>query len=260
MITREHGSWVVIAVPLVLAGVLGRHWSPWLVMFGVSSMAVFMSYVPAQMILRRGRELKPEERRRAVRWAALYLAIGMAAAIPLLLGGWPWLVLFGSAGAGLFYLNHLLTLKVPKTVPGDLAAVAGLTLTGPAGLYVSTGSLGARAWLLWFLCFCFFTGTILHVHMKIAARTRSEHPPSLAERLTLGRNNLLYQGSAISSVSALVAVDVVPWATIAAYLPMAVQAAYGTLRLRRDVRFKKLGLALLGQSLVFGATLASIPQ
>jgi hypothetical protein len=256
MITREHGSWAVFGVPLVVAGILGREWFPWLVVFGISSMAVFMSYVPVQALLRRGNASRPDERRRAVRWAAGYLGIGVVSAIPLLLGGWPWLAAFGIGGAGLFSLNHRLTRNVPKTIPGDLAAVAGLTLTGPAGLYVANGSLGSETWLLWFLFFAFFAGTIIHVHMKIAARAHGDAPLRQAEQLRLGRGNLLYQSSAISSVVALAASGAVPWMTIAAYMPMAGQAVYGTFRLKRLLKFKNLGLALLGQSLLFGSTLA----
>jgi hypothetical protein len=37
---------------------------------------------------------------------------------------------------------------------------------------------------------------------------------------------------------------------------MAAQGLYGTLRLNRDMKFKTLGLALLGQSLLFGSALA----
>jgi hypothetical protein len=256
MVTREHGSWAVIGVPLVVAGMMGREWFPWLAALGLSSIAVFMSYVPVQILLRRGNASRPEERRRAVRWAAAYLGIGAASAAPLLLSGWPWLAAFGVGGAGLFYLNHRLTRNAPKTIPGDLAAVAGLTLTGPAGLYVANGSLGPETWLLWFLCFAFFAGTIFHVHMKIAARAHGGAPLQPAEQLRLGRGNLLYQSSAISSVVALAATGAVPWTTVAAYMPMAGQAVYGTLRLKRDLKFKNLGLALLAQSLLFGFTLA----
>jgi hypothetical protein len=92
--------------------------------------------------------------------------------------------------------------------------------------------------------------------MKIAARQRIDHLLPMSERFKLGKNNLLYQSSALGSVGALAAAGVLPWATLAAYVPMAAQGLYGTLRLNRDMKFKNLGLALLGQSLLFGSALA----
>jgi hypothetical protein len=145
-----------------------------------------------------------------------------------------------------------------RTIPGDLVAVAGLTLTGPAGLYVTTGELGVETWLLWVLCSGFFAGTILHVHMRIVARAETPRPITLRRRFRLGLGNLLGQGLVALSVGFLSAAGLVPPGTIAAYLPMSLQAVAGTIRLNRNVQFKHLGFGLLAQSLLFGTLLTAV--
>jgi hypothetical protein len=255
MITREHGAWVIILIPVILAGVRGGTWFPGLLLLCISSLAVFMSYVPVQTLLRRS---GPAERRRALVWVGAFLSIGVASALPLVVEGRPLLLLFGAAGVGMFFLNFFLTRRVPRTPLSDLVAVGGLTLTGPAGLYVVSGSAGSDAFLLWLICFLFFGGTVFHVHMRIAARGRNGQVLTCGDRLHLGRSNLFYQGIVVASIGTLALTGVVPWLTVGAFAPMTIQAATGMCRLNRWIRFKNLGLLLLFQSVAFGAVIAIV--
>jgi len=52
LVTREHGSWVVLIVPMLMSlGVAGK-WRGEFVLFLFSALGVFLSYVPAQLLLR----------------------------------------------------------------------------------------------------------------------------------------------------------------------------------------------------------------
>jgi len=66
---------------------------------------------------------------------------------------------------------------------------------------------------------------------------------------------LLYHLLALSFVIFLVAVHYTPRIAIIAFAPMTMHAIYGTVSLSGQVRFKRLGFILVGQSVLFAVLL-----
>lgn len=257
VITREHGSWALIGVPMLIGASYAKNISTDVVIFAVSALCFFLSHAPLKNILRaRGEPGRADERIRAsVVWSAVYLLIGTAFGVPLILRGYFHLITFALLGAAAFLANIIITKKIQKSPGGDLIGVAGLTLGAPAAFYVATGSLEGPWALLWILNFLFFGSGVFYVHMKIKAGAGGKNPLSLKEKLLLGRGNIIYNIFAAAVVAALSFSGHAPPGSMIAFAPMLGHAALGTVRLGRRVRFRSLGMLLLMQSLFFGGML-----
>ena len=258
LITREHGSWAVLIVPmLVSAAVVGKCTIDFLLL-AMAAFLLFLAYVPAQVVLREfsGMPQRPEKLRQARFWGTGYGLATLCIAVPLLLKGHPLLFAFGIVGIFTFVSNFYLTKAFGKTIATDLIAVAGLALSGPGTYYVLTGDIDRTAASLYLLNFLFFGCSVFYVHMEIRASAAKNSALSLSGRISQGKLNLLYHAAVVVIIGILATVHLTPAVAILAFVPMLAHAVYGTLTLSRRVRFKKLGFILLGQSLLFGMLLS----
>ncbi len=257
IITREHGSWAVLSVPMVVGIAFTGHGTLNNVLLEFSALGVFLSYVPFHTILREmnGMPQGKEKLSASYVWASLYLLAGFGFILPLFLQGYFHLITFAVVGSASFFYNFFLTIKGQKTIISDLTAVAGLTLSAPSTYYISTGLLDLDAVVLWVLNFLFFGCSVFYVHMKINVIViKKKHFP-LSEKITLGRLNILYHLFVIAIVISLSVYNYTPLTATLAFIPMAIHAIYGTITLSGETKFKKLGLLLLAQSFLFGLLL-----
>lgn len=260
LVTREHGSWAVLIVPFVVAVTVAGSFSVNVLLLALLTMAVFLNYVPAQALLKaKAGVLKDEQQLSAARfWSVLCLTAGAFFLIPLLVEGY-WLLLpVGALGLASFLGNFYLTRFVAKSIASDLVAVFGLTLSAPTAFYVAGGVLDWTAVELWLLSFLFFGGSIFYVHMKIKAKGTKKADLSFKEKLSLGRLTLLYHFFVLLIVIYLGATRYSWQLAVVAFVPMTIHAVYGTIKLSNRVQFKRLGLLLLGQSVLFALLLLTI--
>jgi hypothetical protein len=68
--------------------------------------------------------------------------------------------------------------------------------------------------------------------------------------------SLMYHIAVISIIVALAALHFTSPVALLAFLPMLIHGVYGTLKLSGKVHFKKLGVLLLAQSILFGILLS----
>ena len=254
LITKEHGSWAVLFVPMfVSASVAGKLTIDFLLL-AVSALGVFMSYVPVHTLLRHHTGTTQQEERvtQAKFWAVAYLFVGVAFMVPLLIKGYTFLPAIGVLGAISFFGNFFLARKYSKTIASDLIAVAGLTLSAPSAYYVLTQAIDRFALGLYILNFLFFGCSVFYVHMKIRASITRNSKISWSDKLSLGKLNLFYHGAVILIVGFLIVTQFTAQLALIAFVPMVFHGVYGTLSLSGNVRFKNLGLLLLGQSVLFG--------
>ena len=257
LITKEHGSWAVLFVPmLVSVGVAGKLTFD-LVLLALSALAVFLSYVPAQILLRyhTGTAQNEQKLTQARFWGPAYFLIAILFITPLLINGYLLLLGFGALGAISFLGNFYLVRTIAKTVASDLVAVAGLTLSAPSAYYVLTGTIERTAFVLYALNLLFFGCSVFYVHMKIRATSTKSPAMSWSDKLSLGKLNLFYHIAVVSLVALLAALHFTRIVALIAFVPMLIHGVYGTVNLTGRVRFKNLGLLLLGQSLLFGILL-----
>ncbi|HTY12186.1 MAG TPA: YwiC-like family protein [Bacteroidota bacterium] len=253
VITKEHGSWAVLLVPMLVSICVVRRWSVDVCFAVLAALGVFLSYVPAQLLLRHhsGHAQKDEKLHQARFWIAVYIMTTGVFTAPLLLKGDDLLLAIGAAGTILFLGNFFLVKQYSRTIATDLIAVAGLTLSGPSVYYVLTGTIDKTALSLYGLNLLFFGSSVFYVHMKIHASASKRPEMTWGEKLSLGKANLAYHASVIAVAAAFVVLHFTPAVALAAFLPMLVHAVYGTLNLTAKVNFKRIGLLLLGQSILF---------
>jgi len=258
LIPKEHGAWAVLFVPLLVGASIAGKFTPNVLLLALGTLAVFMSYVPAQTLLREwlNASQAPERVRAAKFWAMVYLGAGMLFMLPLFLQNLWWLLGIGTLSVIAFFANFVLTRHYSKTVLSDLISVLGLTLSAPAAYYTITGKLDQTAALLWLMNFLFFGSGIVYVHTKLRAAALKKPEFSFGEKLSLGKLNLIYHLVVLAIVGILAVQNFTPLFALVAFVPMTIHAIYGTLKLSSTVRFKNLGLILLLHSLIFALLFA----
>lgn len=260
VIPKEHGAWAVLLVPMFVGAAVAEGWTWNFVLLVLAALFMVLGYVPAQGVLRHyfvNPQVK-EKFRQNVFWAGAYLVAGMSFAIPLLVQGYLLLLVPGFAGMATFLAHFHLTRRFPKTIPADLLAVCGLTLTGPAAYYIGTGLLDGTAALLWLFNVLFFGSSVFYVHMKIRASSSKDGAMGIPDKISIGRLNIIYHVVVIALVVAMSLYHPTLQFAVIAFLPMVLHALYGTYNLSRRVQFKRLGFILLGQSVLFGILLSGV--
>ncbi|MDP1675622.1 MAG: YwiC-like family protein [Bacteroidota bacterium] len=260
IITREHGSWAVLFVPMLIGVVYAGSFSINILLLACSALGIFLSYAPIHSVLREfsGISQGNEKVRASIIWAIIYVFAGILFIIPLFLQGYYHLIAFAVLGATSFFGNYFLTIKIQKSIVSDLIAIAGLTLSAPSAYYIATGLFDVNGAVLWILNFLFFGCSVFYVHMKIKVSALKKDRLPLREKLTLGKLNILYHLFVVSVVIILSLYHYTPLTATLAFVPMFVHAIYGTMNLSGSIKFKKLGILLLAQSILFGVVLVFV--
>jgi nitrous oxidase accessory protein len=258
IIPKEHGAWAVLFVPMLVGASIAGEFTLNVLFLALATLGVFLSYVPAQTLLREWLNTSPvpERVRSAKFWAVAYLGAAALFMLPLFFQNLWWLLGIGTLSVIAFLADFILTRHYSKTVLSDLISVLGLTLSAPAAYYTITGRLDQTAAMLWLMNFLFFGSGIVYVHTKLRAAAMKKSDFSFHEKLRLGRLNLIYHFAVLAIVAILAAKNFTPLFAIVAFVPMIIHAIYGTLKLSNTVRFKNLGLILLLHSLIFALLLA----
>jgi hypothetical protein len=254
VIPKEHGAWAVLFVPLVTGAAIAGGLSENVLLLGLSVLSVFLWTVPAQTLLRHVTFGPRQEAklRGALFWGGVYLLFAIAFLIPLFARGYWLLAPIGFAGAGALFAGFIRQGRSPRTIAADIVSILGLTLSGLAACYVSSGTLSLLGITVWILSAVFFISSVFYVHMKIgsiSSKNRRMHPGLL--RMV----NIMYQAGVLLALTLLAIAGMTRWITVVAFIPMAAHVLYGTVRPSIDVEFKKLGLLLLAHSILFGIIL-----
>jgi hypothetical protein len=243
VITKEHGSWAVLIIPMLVSACVVGKWTTDLLLVTLALLGVFLCYTPMQTILRHfsGPPQRDEKLHQAEFWTVTYFVVTFGLVVQLLSKGYVFLLWIGVAGVVSFFSSFLLTKRFSRTIATDLIAVAGLTLSGPSVYYVLKGTLDRMAFSLYVLNFLFFGCSVFYVHMKIRASATKKREIKWEERLSLGKTNLFYYAAVVMIVGILAAMHFTPIIVLTAFVPMVVHGLYGTIKLSSNVRFKYLG-------------------
>lgn len=255
LIAREHGTWAMLLVPLLVGlGIAGRGWGPG-ILFGLAALSFFLARYPMTLLVKSwGRRRSQTER---WTWIAVYLALAIAFAVPLVLHYHRWL-LFPLGGLAVLLLTVYL-IQVDRrremTVWGEFLGIAGLTLTAPAVYYVATGVLGITALLLWLINLLYFGGTVFYIKLKVREQPRQPPPWSRKERLSRGGATLAYHVLAITTVAILSLFGWLPAAVPVAFAPCLAKAVRGVLAWSGRPHMLRLGLTEVAHAVAFGTLL-----
>jgi hypothetical protein len=253
-IPHEHGAWVILYAPLLIALAATPPFAlaPSLLLI-LAVTGLFLAREAAGLRLRRrGQE-------GTAFWLGVYLALALAGALPLVLVYHRLALLpIGLLVVGLFALHALLLLwparkRLDRSQWGEILGVGALALTAPAACVVAGGALDGRAWMLWAACVLYFSSSIFFVKMLLAAvKVRGDF--GWPERWRIGRDNLTYHVLLVGGTVILAARFGAGSGLLVAiaYLPVLFRAFRGWATLSNKLPpLKRVGLAETFYSLWF---------
>jgi hypothetical protein len=251
---KEHGAWAVLFVPLMSGAAIAGGFSLNVMLLALSALGMFLWTVPAQTLWRQCAAGPRQDGRlgRVYLWGTVYLAWGIAFLLPLFGKGYWLLGPLGLVGAVCLAGSFFQQGRFPRTIAADLISVVGLTLSGLAAYYVTSGKADLQGFLIWVFNILFFGSSVFYVHMKIGTISSKNLEMKPGQMRTA---NIVYQSGVLVTIALFAMVGVTRWLTILAFIPMGVHVFYGTFHSSFDLEFKKLGLLLLGQSILFGILL-----
>ncbi|HLV80153.1 MAG TPA: YwiC-like family protein [Chthonomonadaceae bacterium] len=257
-VPREHGAWVILYAPLLIALATATTLSvaP-VLLLGLAVTGLFLMRDTAGLLARRRGKLG------TVFWLAVYAAVFAAGVVPLLFSAAAKaLIPIGLVGIGLFAFHSLLLLwparkRLDRSQWGEILGVASLALTAPAGYTVAHGRLDSTAWLLWLACTLFFSSAVFFVKMLLAA-AKIRRELDFRARLQSGRDHLIYHTLLLCIViAAAFEIGARPGLLlVVAFAPILARAFYGWVHLsHRLPPLKRAGILETVYSLWFAGFL-----
>jgi hypothetical protein len=243
---KEHGSWGMFYIPVVLGLVAAGTWNVEATLFLIAGSALFLMREPFLTwwrLWRRGMDSRP-----AAGVLLIYGAVAAAAGMPLVYKlGRPLLLPQGIAVAiAMVWLAEATMRGWGRTVAAETVAVLASTSAAPAAYYAVRGNYG-QGWLFWLLAALYFVGTVLYVKMRVtAAHARTSEQAELA-RWTCAAYHVL----APFAAAVLGLATARPWLIAAAFLPATVRALLRVALPSRDLNLKRTGWKEVVYSLVF---------
>lgn len=250
-IPKEHGSWAMLAVPLLLGVIIAPTWHSRVIVLVAAALGFFLVRFPLATLVKTRRR-RNSDRAYLWQWAAIY------GTLTVLSGGWLvlvhslwWLLPLGLLG-GLLLLFHLwlVARRQEMSATGELAGIFGLALGAPMAYYAASGRLDGSAAALWLINALYFGGTVFYIKLKVRQQPRFPAPDQVGERLIKARACLAYQTIALTIVILLVAFRQAPALTPLAFAPVTIKILVGAGRWQDK---KSLSLVRLGVTEIFHA-------
>jgi hypothetical protein len=251
---KEHGSWAMFAVPLIVGFAVAAEW-PWRsIVLIAAALGLFLVRFPIDTLIKT-RKRPTADRAGLIRWAIVY------GSIAALCGGWLivldqlyWLIPLGVVGTALLaYHWWLVERRKEMSARGELAGISGLALGAPLAYYVSTGVIDGTAAGLWIVNALYFGGTVFYIKLKVRQQPKEPAPDRVSERLVKAKACLTYQSIALTLLILLVAFERLPALALLAFVPMTLKVLYGATRWqdRKSLSLPRLGVIEIIHSVTF---------
>jgi hypothetical protein len=251
---KEHGSWAMLGVPLIIGFAVAGLWqwrSVWLI---CAALGLFMLRFPIDTVIKT-RKRPNADRVWLIGWAVLYGSIAAICGGRLvLLDRLYALIGFGVIGAGLLvYHWWLVDRRQEMSVTGELAGILGLAMGAPLAYYTARGQLDGTALALWIVNALYFGGTVFYIKLKVRQQPRLPAPDRVSERLVKAKACLTYQSIALTILIGLVALTSLPALALLAFIPMTLKVLIGATRWqdRKSLSLPKLGVIELVHAALF---------
>jgi hypothetical protein len=242
MLPREHGAWAMLMMPYIL-GTLVAGWG------GLPSFLVLASVL---MLFAAGRPLEAALRAGggyAVVPLALYLVVGGAAGVALLVAYQRWMLLLMAAAAGAVLGAQLLLRgrRLDRSWPARLVSIAALSATGPAAYYAATTSLDIRALAVWVMPLLYSGASVFYVRLYYRTPPKQQVD---GRRQAEGRM-VGYLAVAVTMMAILALVGWLPPLGVIVMIPVAVKVAAAWRKRESRPSLRRIGMAEMGHSTLF---------
>ncbi len=255
---KEHGSWAMFAVPLIIGlAVAAQSTAQWQwrsLLLVVAALGLFLVRYPIDTVIKT-RKRPAADRAWLMRWAIGYASIAAFG------GGWlivvarlVWLIPLGLLSMALLaYHWWLVDRRQEMSAQGELAGIGGLALGAPLAYYTVTGVLDGTALGLWIVNVLYFGGTVFYIKLKVRQQPKEPAPDRLSERLVKARACLTYQSVVLTVLILLTALNRLPLLVWLAFVPMTIKVFLGATHWqdRKSLSLPRLGMIEMVHSALF---------
>lgn len=238
MAPKEHGSWGMFFIPLLLGLLTAGQLNTPALLFFVSATAAFLAREPVMTSWRELRRGTGDSG--AKRATVAYVSLSALLGLPLLVFfGRYWLVPIALAAA-LTVVSHAERAMRGKgrSVSAELLAIAASMLVAPAAVYAATGEWGP-GWELWALSTAYFVSSVFYVKMRVTAAHQPGKPAAVRAR----------KHCAAYHVALTAALPFIPGAV--AFVPVILRAMHRVFRPTSHLSLKQVGWTEVAYSLFF---------
>jgi hypothetical protein len=250
---KEHGSWAMLIVPLLVGFILAPTWHGRVLVLLVAAFGFFLARYPLATLVKTWR--RKTNRAYLWRWTAIYGGVTVLSGAWLVFaqGLW-WLLVMGIIGGALvcFHL-WLVSRRQEMSVMGELSGILGLALGAPMAYYAASGQLDQTAALLWLVNVLYFGGTVFYIKLKVRYQPRLPAPAQPAQRLLKAKACLAYQTIALTTLILLATLRLAPILTPLALVPATFKVLYGVWQWqdKRSLSLVRLGITEIIHAVVF---------
>lgn len=253
---KEHGSWAMLIVPLLLGLAIAPAWQWRALILVAAAFGFFLMRYPLVTLVKTRRRAATD-RAYLWRWAAIYGGLAaLGGGWLILAGGLWWLAAMGLAGGLLVLFNlWLVSRRQEMSAVGELAGIFGLALGAPMAYYAASGRLDGVAATLWLINALYFGGTVFYIKLKVRQQPRLPAPNRAAERLAQAKACLTYQAAALTIVILLVTLQRAPQLAPLAFVPATLKAAWGAWHWqdKKTLSLTRLGVTEILHAVAFTA-------
>lgn len=253
---KEHGSWAMFSIPLVIGAAVGQQWHGQLLLLVVAALGFYLMRYPLATLVKTRKRPSPA-RASLWKWAIVYAATaGIAGTILIVAYRLWWLAPMALLGVLLVaYHLWLVSQRREMTLPGELSGIVGLALGAPMAYYVGRGTLDETALALWLVNALYFGGTVFYIKLKVRQQPKQSPPPPIPARFRAASACLTYHTAALAITIALAMLAIAPLWIPLAFLPVLAKALYGTWQWqdRRSLSLVRLGIIEMVFSVAFAA-------
>ena len=251
---KEHGSWAMFIIPLILGLSIAPIWRWRSIVLVIAVLGLFLLRYPLATIVKT-RKRPAADRPALIGWSISYAGIALIGGGYLIVAEQLyWLIPIGLIGSALLLFNlWLVDRRREMSVLGELSGIFGLALGAPMAYYTVSGQLDGTAAALWLINALYFGGTVFYIKLKVRQQPRLPAPDRLSERLIKAKACLTYQGIALTLVIVAVAFARLPWLIPLAFVPMTLKVIYGAVRWqdRESLSLPRLGVIEVIHSVLF---------
>jgi hypothetical protein len=253
-IPKEHGSWAMWIVPLLIGFIVAPVWNWQNLILMVAALGFFLARYPLALLIKT-RHRSNTNKAYLWRWTLIYGGITALCGAWLVLARQLWLLIPMGIIGGMLLAFHLwlVARRQEMSVAGELAGILGLALGAPMAYYTAGGQMDLTALMLWVVNVLYFGGTVFYIKLKVRQQPRQPAPPQLSERLGKAKACLGYQTIALTVVLLLVTLRLAPLLTPLALLPATVKVVWGAghWQDKRSLSLIRLGLIEIFHALAF---------
>jgi hypothetical protein len=244
---KEHGAWAMLYVPFIVGTLVAGEISIGVWMLALSVSCVFIAR-ESLLAWWRARDRK-QDQREPLKYLLTYLGLASLFGAPLVfIHHLFWLLLFGLAALILLSLNARQAMhREDRRISGEMIAIAGLTLTGPASYYVSRGAFDIIALWIWALSAAYFTSSVFYVKLRVYSLNQRKEQ---LRRQTWWRC-ALYHGFLAGSLILLALTGSLNLFILAAFSPVLIRSFWQLARPANRINLRRVGVLEIIYSLVF---------